>query len=192
MATTRSAHTVWEGNLFQGSGVVTFDSSGAIDQQPVSWPSRAEQANGKTSPEELIAAAHSSCFSMAFSNILDKAGTPPTRLTTSADVTFQPGEGITGIHITVEGTVPGIDNDAFVAAAEDAKANCPVSQALKAVPITPVGQAGLTRRDSAHGPAGPRTRGPGTGPRRQRSSRPPAPTPRRSGRAPSCRGSRLR
>jgi osmotically inducible protein OsmC len=136
VATTRSAHTVWEGNLFQGSGVVTFDSSGAIDQQPVSWPSRAEQANGKTSPEELIAAAHSSCFSMAFSNILDKAGTPPTRLTTSADVTFQPGEGITGIHITVEGTVPGIDNDAFVAAAEDAKANCPVSQALKAVPIT--------------------------------------------------------
>ncbi|GAB2714001.1 OsmC family protein [Streptomyces bullii] len=136
MATTRSAHTVWEGNLLKGSGVVTFDSSGAIGDQPVSWPSRAEEANGKTSPEELIAAAHSSCFSMAFSNILDKAGTPPTRLTTSADVTFQPGEGITGIHITVEGTVPGIDNDAFVAAAEDAKVNCPVSQALKAVPIT--------------------------------------------------------
>jgi osmotically inducible protein OsmC len=136
VATTRSAHTDWEGNLFQGSGVVTFDSSGAIDQQPVSWPSRAEQANGRTSPEELIAAAHSSCFAMAFSNILDKAGTPPTKLVTSADVTFQPGEGITGIHLTVEGTVPGIDNDAFVAAAEDAKANCPVSQALKAVPIT--------------------------------------------------------
>ncbi|MBN0044474.1 OsmC family protein [Streptomyces actuosus] len=136
MATTRSAHTVWEGNLLQGSGVVTFDSSGAIDKQPVSWPSRAEEPNGRTSPEELIAAAHSSCFSMAFSNILAKAGTAPTKLVTSADVTFQPGEGITGVHLSVEGTVPGIDNDAFVAAAEDAKANCPVSQALKAVPIT--------------------------------------------------------
>ncbi|MBG0851207.1 OsmC family protein [Streptomyces spinoverrucosus] len=135
MATTRSAHTVWEGNLLEGNGVVTFDSSG-IGQQPVSWPSRAEQANGKTSPEELIAAAHSSCFSMALSHGLTGAGNPPTKLVTSADVTFQPGEGITGIHITVEGTVPGLDNDAFVAAAEGAKANCPVSQALKAVPIT--------------------------------------------------------
>ncbi|MFF5251207.1 OsmC family protein [Streptomyces leeuwenhoekii] len=135
MATTRSAHTVWEGNLLEGNGVVTFDSSG-IGQQPVSWPSRAEQANGKTSPEELIAAAHSSCFSMALSHALAGAGTPPTKLVTSADVTFQPGEGITGIHLTVEGTVSGLDNDGFVAAAEDAKANCPVSQALKAVPIT--------------------------------------------------------
>ncbi|MEU3614561.1 OsmC family protein [Streptomyces sp. NPDC001858] len=135
MATTRSAHTVWEGNLLEGNGVVTFDSSG-IGEQPVSWPSRAEQANGKTSPEELIAAAHSSCFSMALSHGLAGAGTPPTRLTTSADVTFQPGEGITGIHLTVEGTVPGLDEDGFVAAAEDAKANCPVSQALKAVPMT--------------------------------------------------------
>ena len=135
MATTRSAHTVWEGNLLQGTGTVTFDSSG-IGEQAVSWPARAEQANGKTSPEELIAAAHSSCFSMAFSNILDKAGNPPTRLVTSADVTFQPGTGITGIHLTVEGTVPGMDEAAFLAAAEDAKVNCPVSQALKAVDIT--------------------------------------------------------
>ncbi|MFE1298960.1 OsmC family protein [Streptomyces sp. NPDC058731] len=135
MATTRSAHTVWEGNLLEGNGVVTFDSSG-IGQQPVSWPSRAEQANGKTSPEELIAAAHSSCFSMALSHGLAGAGNPPTKLVTSADVTFQPGEGITGIHLTVEGTVPGLDDEAFVAAAEDAKANCPLSQALKAVPIT--------------------------------------------------------
>lgn len=135
MATTRSAHTVWEGNLFEGSGVVTFDSSG-IGQQPVSWPSRAEQANGRTSPEELIAAAHSSCFSMALSNGLTNAGTPPTRLVTSADVTFQPGTGITGIHLTVEGTVPGIGDEAFVTAAEDAKANCPVSQALAGTTIT--------------------------------------------------------
>lgn len=135
VATTRSAHTVWEGNLTEGSGTVTFDSSG-IGEQAVSWPSRAEQANGKTSPEELIAAAHSSCFSMAFSNGLNSAGTPPTRLVTSADVTFQPGTGITGIHLTVEGTVPGIDEAAFVTAAEDAKANCPVSQALTGTTIT--------------------------------------------------------
>ncbi|MFJ2256789.1 OsmC family peroxiredoxin [Streptomyces sp. NPDC087844] len=135
MATTRSAHTVWEGNLLQGNGVVTFDSSG-IGEQPVSWPSRSEQANGKTSPEELIAAAHSSCFSMALSHGLAGAGTPPTRLTTSADVTFQPGEGITGIHLTVEGTVPGLDDAAFTAAAEDAKKNCPVSQALTGTTIT--------------------------------------------------------
>ncbi|OQD53562.1 OsmC family protein [Streptomyces phaeoluteigriseus] len=136
MATTRSAHTVWEGSLIEGNGVVTFDSSGAIDEQPVTWAARTQEANGKTSPEELIAAAHSSCFSMAFSHALAGAGTPPTKLVTSADVTFQPGEGITGVHLTVEGTVPGLDNDAFVAAAEEAKVNCPVSQALKAVPIT--------------------------------------------------------
>ncbi|MFH8466404.1 OsmC family peroxiredoxin [Streptomyces sp. NPDC017991] len=135
MATTRSAHTVWEGNLLQGNGVVTFDSSG-IGEQPVSWPSRSEQANGKTSPEELIAAAHSSCFSMALSHGLAGAGTPSTKLTTSADVTFQPGEGITGIHLTVEGTVPGLDDAAFTAAAEDAKKNCPVSQALTGTTIT--------------------------------------------------------
>ncbi|MFD5559018.1 OsmC family protein [Streptomyces sp. NPDC127068] len=135
MATTRSAHTVWEGNLLQGNGVVTFDSSG-IGQQPVSWPSRSEQANGKTSPEELIAAAHSSCFSMALSHGLAGAGTPPTKLVTSADVTFQPGEGITGIHLTVEGEVEGIDEETFVAAAENAKANCPVSQALTGTTIT--------------------------------------------------------
>ncbi|MDW6063046.1 OsmC family protein [Streptomyces sp. NPDC000941] len=135
MATTRTAHTVWHGNLTEGKGAVTFDSSG-IGEQPVSWPSRAEQANGKTSPEELIAAAHSSCFSMALSHGLTQAGTPPTQLTTQADVTFQPGTGITGIHLTVEGTVEGVDEDAFVAAAEEAKKNCPVSQALAGTTIT--------------------------------------------------------
>ncbi|MDT0542352.1 MULTISPECIES: OsmC family protein [Streptomyces] len=135
MATTRTAHTVWHGNLVEGKGAVTFDSSG-IGEQPVSWPSRAEQANGKTSPEELIAAAHSSCFSMALSHGLTQAGTPPTQLTTQADVTFQPGTGITGIHLTVEGTVEGVDEDTFVAAAEEAKKNCPVSQALTGTTIT--------------------------------------------------------
>ncbi|MBZ9598740.1 MULTISPECIES: OsmC family protein [Streptomyces] len=135
MATTRHAHTVWEGDLLKGKGVVSLDSSG-IGSYDVSWPARSEAANGKTSPEELIAAAHSSCFSMALSHGLAGAGTPPTRLETKADVTFQPGEGITGIHLTVEGEVPGLDNDAFVAAAEDAKKNCPVSQALTGTTIT--------------------------------------------------------
>ncbi|MGR8007470.1 OsmC family protein [Streptomyces hypolithicus] len=135
MATTRQAHTVWEGDLLKGTGTVTFDSSG-IGDYAVSWPARAEQANGKTSPEELIAAAHSSCFNMALSNGLAKAGTPPTRLNTKAEATFQPGEGITGIHLTTEGDVPGMEEADFVKAAEDAKANCPVSQALKGTTIT--------------------------------------------------------
>ncbi|PYC84426.1 peroxiredoxin [Streptomyces tateyamensis] len=135
MATIRTAHTVWEGELIKGSGTVTFDSSG-MPEQPVSWASRAEQANGKTSPEELIAGAHSACFSMALSHALTGAGNPPTRLETKADVTFQPGEGITGIHLTVRGEVPGLDADGFQVAAEDAKKNCPVSQALTGTTIT--------------------------------------------------------
>ncbi|MEV8591024.1 OsmC family protein [Streptomyces sp. NPDC051180] len=135
MATVRHAHTVWQGDLLKGSGVVTLDSSG-LGSYDVSWPARSEEPNGKTSPEELIAAAHSSCFSMAFSNGLAKAGNAPTRLETKADVTFQPGEGITGIHLTVRGEVPGLDADQFKAIAEDAKKNCPVSQALTGTTIT--------------------------------------------------------
>ncbi|WP_175410287.1 OsmC family protein [Streptomyces sp. TRM64462] len=135
MATTRHAHTVWEGNLTEGTGTVTLDSSG-IGSYPVSWPARAEEPNGMTSPEELIAAAHSSCFSMALSGALTRGGNPPARLTTKADVTFQPGTGITGIHLTVEGEVPGMDEASFTKAAEDAKVNCPVSQALTGTTIT--------------------------------------------------------
>ncbi|AYY12303.1 OsmC family peroxiredoxin [Actinobacteria bacterium YIM 96077] len=135
MATTRTATTRWEGNLTEGAGKVTLESSG-LGTYDVSWPARSEEPNGKTSPEELIAAAHASCFSMAFSNGLNKAGTPPTSLDTRADVTFQPGEGITGIVITVRGVVPGISNDDFVAAAEAAKDGCPVSQALAGTTIT--------------------------------------------------------
>jgi osmotically inducible protein OsmC len=135
MATTRNATTHWEGSLFEGSGKVTLQSSG-IGTYDVSWPARAEEANGKTSPEELIAAAHSSCFSMALSNGLAKKGNAPTALDTSAAVTFQPGTGITGIHLTVTGSVEGISEEDFVAAAEDAKANCPVSQALTGTTIT--------------------------------------------------------
>jgi osmotically inducible protein OsmC len=135
MATTRTASTHWEGSLFEGAGQVTLESSG-LGTYDVSWASRAEDANGRTSPEELIAAAHSSCFSMAFSNGLAKAGTPPTSLDTSAEVDFVPGTGITQIRLTVRGTVEGMSEEDFVAAAEAAKEGCPVSQALKAVDIT--------------------------------------------------------
>jgi osmotically inducible protein OsmC len=135
MATTRTATTHWEGSLFEGAGKVTLESSG-LGTYDVSWPSRAEEANGKTSPEELIAAAHSSCFSMALSNGLAKAGTPPTSLDTTADVELTPGTGITGIKLTVRGVVEGISNDDFVSAAEAAKAGCPVSQALTGTTIT--------------------------------------------------------
>ena len=135
MATTRNARTQWQGSLLEGSGQVTLESSG-LGTFDVSWPSRAEEPNGRTSPEELIAAAHSSCFSMALSSGLAKAGTPPEKLETSAAVTFQPGEGITGIVLTVRGTVPGMSEDDFKQAAEAAKTGCPVSKALTGTTIT--------------------------------------------------------
>jgi len=135
MATTRTARAHWEGSLLEGAGQVTLESSG-VGTFEVSWPSRAEQANGKTSPEELLGAAHSTCFSMALSHALAQAGTPPTAVDTSADVTFQPGTGITGIVLKVSGSVPGITAAQFAEAAEDAKGGCPVSQALAATPIT--------------------------------------------------------
>ena len=133
--TTRTATNHWEGDLFTGAGRVTLESSG-IGTFDVNWPSRAEEPNGRTSPEELIAAAHSSCFNMAFSNGLAKAGTPPTALDTTAAVTFVPGTGITEIKLSVVGAVPGLSAEDFQAAAEEAKEGCPVSQALKAVPIS--------------------------------------------------------
>lgn len=135
MATTRTAQTHWEGSLTEGSGKVTLQSSG-IGTYDVSWAARSEEPNGKTSPEELIAAAHSSCFSMALSAALAKGGTPPQALETKADVTFQPGEGITGIHLSVVGTVAGMSAEDFTEAAEGAKENCPVSQALTGTTIT--------------------------------------------------------
>jgi len=135
MATTRTARAHWEGSLMEGAGRVDLESSGT-GTFDVSWASRANEANGKTSPEELLGAAHATCFSMALSNALSKAGTPPTSLDTSADVTFQPGEGITGILLSVSGNVPGMTADEFATAAEGAKAGCPVSQALAATPIT--------------------------------------------------------
>jgi lipoyl-dependent peroxiredoxin len=133
MATTRNATTHWEGSLFEGAGKVTLESSG-IGTFDVSWASRAEEANGKTSPEELIAAAHSACFSMALSNGLAKAGHPPTAMDTTAEVDFVPGTGITEIRLKVRATIAAMSNEDFVAAAEVAKENCPVSWALASVP----------------------------------------------------------
>ncbi len=135
MATTRNATTHWEGSLMEGAGQVTLQSSG-LGTHDVTWASRANEPEGRTSPEELIAAAHSACFSMALSHALAQAGHAPEALDTSADVTFQPGEGITGIHLTVKGKVPGLDDAAFLEAAETAKANCPVSKALGGTTIT--------------------------------------------------------
>ena len=135
MATTRTATTQWRGSLLEGAGQVTLESSG-LGTFDVTWPSRAEDPNGRTSPEELIAAAHSSCFSMALSSALAKAGHPAELLETSAAVTFQPGEGITGIVLTVRGTVPGMGEADFLEAAEGAKAGCPVSKALTGTTIT--------------------------------------------------------
>ncbi len=135
MAVTRTASVVWEGGLLDGGGTIVSSGSGALPQLPVSWSARAEDSDGKTSPEELIAAAHATCFSMALSFGLANGGTPPSRLEVSATVGFQPGEGITGSVLHVSGEVPGLDADGFRAAAEDAKANCPVSKAL-AVPIS--------------------------------------------------------
>ena len=135
MATTRTATTQWNGSLMAGAGQVSLDSSG-LGTYEVNWPARSEEPGGRTSPEELIAAAHSACYSMALSHGLDQAGNPPERLETSAHVTFQPGEGITGIHIEVTGTVPDLSESDFVAAAEEAKANCPVSKAMAGTTIT--------------------------------------------------------
>ncbi|GAA3741927.1 osmotically inducible protein OsmC [Spinactinospora alkalitolerans] len=135
MPVVRTAHTQWEGTLAEGGGTVSFDSSGLPDQQ-VTWKARSEKSEGLTSPEELIAAAHSSCFSMALSNGLAQGGTPPRTIRTQAEVTFQAGEGIKGIHLTVRASVPDISTEAFAEAAENAKTNCPVSVALSNTPIT--------------------------------------------------------
>jgi osmotically inducible protein OsmC len=134
VATDRRADVVWQGDLMNGSGTIDSVTSGAIGPLDVSWAARSEEPNGKTSPEELVAAAWAACFSMALSAGLAKGGNPPEKLETSATVTFQPGTGITKGALTVRGTVPGMDDAAFGEAAETAKTNCPVSQALAGIP----------------------------------------------------------
>ncbi len=138
---TRSARTAWTGTLQEGSGRTELVSSG-LGTFDVSWPKRtSEAADGTTSPEELIAAAHASCYAMAFSGALAKAGGTPKSLDVSADVGFGPdsaggGFKITGIRLTVRGEVDGLDADAFAQVAEEAKVGCPVSKALTGVEIT--------------------------------------------------------
>jgi osmotically inducible protein OsmC len=134
MATDRKAQVTWEGDLMSGQGRIESVTSGAVGGLDVSWPARSEEPGGLTSPEELIAAAHATCFSMAFSGGLARAGHTPERLQTSATVTFQPGEGITKIALEVAGRVPGMDEAQFEQAADEAKENCPVSKALAGVP----------------------------------------------------------
>ena len=134
MATDRRAEVTWQGDLMSGSGRIDSVTSGAFGGLDVSWLARSEEPGGETSPEELIAAAHASCFSMALSGGLAKDGHTPEQLKTSATITFQPGEGVTKIALEVVGRVPGIDADAFKQAAEGAKENCPVSKALAGVP----------------------------------------------------------
>jgi lipoyl-dependent peroxiredoxin len=128
----RSAQVTWQGDLMSGNGEIHEVPSGAFGPLQVSWASRAEDEHGgKTSPEELIAAAHAACFAMALSHGLAQAGNLPERLETSANITFVPGTGITKAALSVVGHVPGIDEAAFEAAAEAAKEGCPVSGALK-------------------------------------------------------------
>jgi lipoyl-dependent peroxiredoxin len=134
----RHADAVWEGGLADGRGSVS-GASGAFRDQAVTWASRVESSDGRTSPEELIAAAHASCFSMALSHELGQRGATPDRLQVRATTSLDKGDAgirISGIHLSVSGRVPGVDAVAFEEAAKAAGSGCPVSQALKAVPIT--------------------------------------------------------
>jgi osmotically inducible protein OsmC len=135
MSVTSEATTLWFGDLLGGSGTTSLDSSDAAEF-PVTWKARSEGEAGKTNPEELLGAAHSACYSMAFSNELAKNGTAPESLQVTAAITFEPGTGITGSHLLVSAKVPGITDDDFQRIAADAKENCPVSKALAGVPIT--------------------------------------------------------
>ena len=134
MAEVRSADVTWNGDLLTGSGTIDYVSSGVFSRMPVSWAARTGPHNGKTSPEELLAAAHASCFSMAFSARLAKNETPATKLKVKAEISFDNASGswkVTTSRITVVGDVPGIDLETFRTIAEDAKENCPISIALK-------------------------------------------------------------
>jgi osmotically inducible protein OsmC len=136
MTATSEATSVWNGTLFEGSGTVSLDSSTAATKLAVNWTARAEGSETVTTPEELLGAAHAACFNMQFSGLLTKAGTPPESIQTTAAVTFQPGTGITGSHLLVSATVPGISEEDFERIANEAKATCPVSQALTGTAIT--------------------------------------------------------
>jgi osmotically inducible protein OsmC len=127
----RTASAVWEGDLFTGEGTVSAVTTGLFTETPVSWPARTEEPGGKTSPEELLAAAHAACFAMALSNELATRGHPPARLEVQATATFQPGEGVTTMAIDVTAQVPGVDEDGFREGLDAAEQSCPVSSALR-------------------------------------------------------------
>lgn len=134
MATTRRATATWSGDLPSGKGTVTAATTGIFRDQPTTWAARTGEPEGVTSPEELLAAAHASCFSMACSNILAKAGTPPTRLDVEVSVTADKKEAgwtVLSETIVVRGAVPGATQESFAAAAAEAKDGCPISRALK-------------------------------------------------------------
>ena len=129
MATESSATTTWQGSLTEGSGT-THPESGAFPDLEVTWASRTSRSAGKTSPEELLAAAHASCFCMALSHELSEGGNQPDQLEATATVDFVPGEGVKSSHIVVRGRVPGIDQSQFEESANSAGRNCPISGAL--------------------------------------------------------------
>ncbi|MFB2598598.1 OsmC family peroxiredoxin [Herbiconiux sp. P17] len=135
MTVTSESTTVWRGDLISGSGTTTLDTSKA-GTFAVNWKARSEGADSVTTPEELLGAAHASCFSMAFANALTRFGTTPESLQTTAAVTFDPAEGVTGSHLLVSAVVPGISEADFQRIAEEAKVGCPVSRALAGIPIT--------------------------------------------------------
>lgn len=135
MAVTSESTTVWTGTLNEGSGTVSLDSS-KTGEFAVNWKARSEGVSNTTNPEELLGAAHSACFSMALSGALTKAGHPPESIQTTAAVTFEAGRGVLGSHLLVSARVPGLTEEEFEAFAEDAKQNCPISQALTGIPIT--------------------------------------------------------
>jgi osmotically inducible protein OsmC len=134
MATIRRAAVKWTGNLVSGSGLVTEVTSGAFSELPVTWASRTEAADGRTSPEELLAAAHACCFSMAFASDLTKAGSPPQSLNVASEITAERVEGkwtVISSKLTVRGRVPGLDQERFRALADGAKDGCPISRAIQ-------------------------------------------------------------
>ena len=127
----RSASAVWEGDLFEGRGTVSTGTTDLFAGAPVTWAARTEDAGGKTSPEELLAAAHAACFCMALSNELSQRGNTPARLSVDAVCTFAPGQGVTTMRLTVTADIPGADEAAFRAGLDAAEASCPVSNALR-------------------------------------------------------------
>jgi osmotically inducible protein OsmC len=135
MAVTSEATTVWNGDLVNGAGETNLDTSSAA-HLGVDWKARSQGSSSVTTPEELLGAAHSACFAMAFANTLAGFGTPPQSIQATAAVTFDPAEGITGSHLLVNANVPGIDEADFQRLADEAKRTCPVSRALVGIPIT--------------------------------------------------------